>query len=215
MKRISLILSLLLVVSFSSLAMADEGTSGFYVGILGGYMMPKDVTMSPKDGTPSADISLDKGYHAGAKVGYIPSFAKYLAMELEYNYSKTSFDNGKSYGGNKLDGTNSMNAFFLNFKLRYPEGSFHPYIGIGPGYSWFKQGDITGSGIGGGGVAAGDTSSQFAYQFLAGLDYDITKNWGVGLGYKYLQVKPSFGGALNVDYNYTAHIVTLGVNYSF
>ena len=221
MKRISLVLSLLLLVFCSTVAMAaDEETSGFYVGILGGYVMPKDMGVTPKDGSTQNDIAMDKGDLAGIKVGYIPPVAKYLATELEYNYSKNSFDNGKQYtdsgGSYTLDGTtNNMHAFFLNLKLRYPEGSFHPYIGIGPGYSWVKQGDVTLRATGGSGTMAGGTSSQFAYQLLAGLDYDITKNWGVGIGYKYVQVKPSFGGDLNADIDYKAHVVTLGVNYSF
>lgn len=216
MKRISLVLSVLMVVFCSSLAVAAEETTGFYAGVLGGYVMPRDATITDKSGGPSQDYAMDKGYLAGIKMGYIPPFAKYLAAELEYNYVKSSFDNSKSYAGTggsyTIDGSNSMNAFFFNIKLRYPEGSFHPYVGIGPGYSWFKQDDIT---ISGQGRLSGETSGQFAYQILAGLDYDITKNWGVGVGYKYIQVKPSFGGALNIDMDYKAHVVTLGVNFSF
>ena len=219
MKRICLVLSLLLVVFCSTVAMAAEETSGFYAGILGGYVMPTDVGVTPKNGGTQPDLAMDNGYLAGIKVGYIPPFAKYLAMELEYNYSTSSFDNGKQYTDQRVsytvDGTNNMHAFFLNLKLRYPEGSFHPYIGIGPGYSWVKQGDVTVRVTGGSATMAGGTSSQFAYQFLAGLDYDITKNWGVGIGYKYVQIKPSFGGDLNADMDYKAHVVTLGVNYSF
>ena len=208
---------------------ADEETSGFYVGILGGYVMPKDLGVTDKAGGGSQDFAMDKSYLAGIKVGYIPPFAKYLATELEYNYSKSDFDNGKRYTSLfgtsapgislTIDGTSTIHAFFFNLKLRYPEGSFHPYIGIGPGYSWVELGDTTERATSGSVTAAytmaGETSSQFAYQLLAGLDYDITKNWGVGIGYKYVQIKPSFGGAINADVDYKAHVVTLGVNYSF
>jgi opacity protein-like surface antigen len=218
MKRIGLMLSLLTVLFCSSLAMAAEGTSGFYGGVLGGYVMPQDVGMTGNTGSsaPIPDLAQNKGYLVGLKVGYIPSVAKFVAAELEYNYAKTSFDNGKTYTTNwgtwTADGTTELYAVFFNVKLRYPDGWFHPYVGVGPGYAWVKQGDIT---ISTQGTLKGDTASKFAYQLLAGVDFDITKNWGVGLGYKYYQVKPSFGGGLNVDTDNKAHVITLGVNYSF
>jgi len=217
MKRITLISVLFVLSLFLSPALAAEEAGPFYMGILGGYVMPRDMTLHAKDGSyVDFDATLKNGGVFGIKAGYLPPFAsKYLATELEYNYIfGTDFDSGKTYSAisnQSLDGTNKIQALFLNFKLRYPEGAFHPYIGIGPGYSWFQAGDITSGGT----TMPGETSSQFCWQLLAGLDYDITKNWGVGLGYKYFQVKPSFGGQINADYDYTTHMITLGVNYAF
>jgi len=219
MKRFGLVLSLLLVVFCSSLSMAAEKGSGFYVGILGGYLMPQDVNMSKTSGNPMpvSSFTMNKGFLAGIKAGYTPLlFDKYVAAELEYNYARTSFDTSKIYvtnGGSwTVDGTSDMHAFFFNVKLRYPEGWFHPYIGVGPGLAWVKQGDVTTTSDG---TRAGATATTFAYQLLAGVDFDITKNWGAGIGYKFYEVKPNFGDNLNLDMDIKAHVVTLGVNYSF
>ena len=217
MKRTILVLVVLLLSLFSSIACAAEETSPFYLGILGGYVKPSDMTVHDKTGGLDFDAALKNGGVFGLKAGYMPSFAKgYLATELEYNYIfNTDLDTGKTYAtlsGASLDGTNKIHAIFLNFKLRYPEGVLHPYVGIGPGYSWFQAGDLTPST---GTTITGETSSQFCWQLLLGFDYDITKNWGVGLGYKYFQVKPSFGGQINADYDYNAHMITFGVNYAF
>jgi len=222
MKRITLVIALFSFWLLLSPAFAAEQQNLFYVGILGGYVMPRDMAIHDKTGgNPDFDATLKNGGLFGIKAGFLPAFAnKYLATELEYNYFfNTEFDKDKSYKPSdpyRLEGDNKIHAVFLNFILRYPETSFHPYIGIGPGYSWFQAGDlkVTDS-AGTTTLLAGETTGQFCWQLLAGLDYDITRNWGVGIGYKYFQVKPSPGGAINSDYDYSAHIITLGVQYTF
>lgn len=216
MKRTILILALLAFVLLSPLAHAAEVTGPFYVGVLGGYVMPSNMNVHDKTGaTADFDASLNNGGLVGVKVGYLPPFASgYLATELEYNYIfNTDLDNSKTTAVGTLDGSNKIHAFFLNFKLRYPEGALHPYVAVGPGYAWFNAGDLKISPAGT--TSSGDTAGKFCWQIMAGLDYDITRNWGVGIGYKYFQVKPSIGGGINSDYDYKASIVTVGVNYTF
>ncbi len=219
MKKIILVAISALFVLTSSLAFAEDNADSYYVGVLGGYVMPQDFHYKPKSGTPEFDAALTNGYMLGVKTGWRPAFAKkYLATELEYNYiSGTDHDTGKrNTQGNvsfTLDGSIKIQALFLNFIARYPDGSFHPYIGIGPGYSWFQLGDLRSST---GATVQGETASQFCWQALAGLQYDITKNWGVDVGYKYLQIKPSFGSdTTGTDNSYQAHTVTMGLNYTF
>jgi len=219
MKRIILIAVVLSIVFLSPVAFAAADEVGpFYVGVLGGYVMPQNMNVADNTGGGlTLDAPLKDGGLVGIKIGYIPPFAnKYLATELEYNYFfNTDHDSDKTIAavGGTLDGSIKIQAFFLNFKWRYPEGAFHPYIGIGPGYAWFQAGDVKASSETT--PWSGDTGTKFCYQILAGLDYDITKNWGVGVGYKYFQIKPSIGGEIKADYDYKAHVITLGVNYAF
>jgi hypothetical protein len=128
MKRI--ILAILFVL-FSRAAVAAENT-GFYVGISGGYVMPR--TMSITDANNSAnyiDAELEKGYLVGVTAGWQPTFAqRIMSLELEYNYIfGTDFDKDKVLprvvggGPGTLDGDITIHAIFFNVKARYPEGN--------------------------------------------------------------------------------------------
>jgi opacity protein-like surface antigen len=72
-------------------------------------------------------------------------------------------------------------------------------------------------------VVPGASGGAFAYQLLVGLDFDITPNLGVGIGYKYLASKPTIGSYNSdpdsndfyADIDYKASIVTLGLTYTF
>jgi opacity protein-like surface antigen len=220
MKKIAVILIMIMIMLTASLAAAQEKGS-FYVGIVGGYVFPfltvHDNSSSPN---PDTDYDLNKGYLMGVKTGYTPPILRRLiTAEIEYNYiGHMGYDNSKTYStiNGTIDGDNTVHAFFVNFKVRYPDGRFHPYAGIGPGYAWFKTGNLTRTATGGSvTTAAAETSSQFCLQLIAGLDYDLTKNWGIGIGYKSFGMQPNFGGQIMADYNYRAHIITLGVNYTF
>lgn len=207
---------------------------GFYVGVLGGYALPQTIDAAPNNGRDanSIDIPVKNGYLLGVKGGWLPKFGKgYFATELEYNHVRYDADSNKTYPEknpaltDSLDATFAANNFFLNFILRYPETIFHPYIGIGPGWSWFNIGSCTQktyrNGVYESSVTLDSVSSnQFIYQVLLGIDVDVTPNIGVGLGYKFSQVKPSYNGGnpnrhWNDDLNVKNHVITLGVNYSF
>jgi opacity protein-like surface antigen len=234
------LLSFLLILSFSFNAMAEvkPSNTGFYVAILGGISMPMDMktTFTDNDDTPptisNQDISLKTGWLAGAKIGYLTPFTKrILAVEFEYNHIANDFDTGKIYNvagtSLTLDGSIKIDAFMLNLIGRYPEGRFHPYIGAGAGYANVQIDTIQSSPVG----AFNNTSGSkgvFAYQILAGVDFDITNNWFVGLGYKYfaankvsydvLTISPDDPGETHpgsVDAEYKSSIITLSVGYLF
>ncbi|MEI6608197.1 MAG: outer membrane beta-barrel protein [Deltaproteobacteria bacterium] len=221
MKKIVLFVAAALLVLFSQAAFAAENT-GIYVGISGGYVIPAKLNLSnPNDGSwNNYDTTLNNGYLGGVKVGWNTPFTnRILAVELEYNYIYHTFDKDKAVaspsGATTFDGTVNIHAGFVNLKARYPEGRFHPYFGGGLGYSYVKIGDIT---TGQNNVIKGGSGGAFAYQFLAGLDFDITPNFGVGIGYKYLASKPTIGSAGDAIYSvadYRASIVTLGLTYTF
>jgi opacity protein-like surface antigen len=236
MKKIISIMFVLSVVFFSSSVMAFD-TSGIYVGVLGGYVMP-DSTHSTLNiqGMPispySYDMSTRSGYLAGLKVGWQTPFTqKILAIELEYNHLYSRFDEVKGFSGApvsyELDGKINMNAFMVNFLARYPKGTFHPYAGFGVGYSNVDIDDQVIS-VGGTPVMTigGGSEYVFAYQLMAGFDVDVTKNIVVGVGYKFiapqkLSYDSNIDGSAPAGYftqdisNLKFQAITMGVSYLF
>ncbi len=140
MKKFTSVMFILLVLLFfSSVAMAQD-TKGIYVGILGGYVIPNDATANVTEAgnphIPQYDASMKNGYLLGAKVGWLTPFTnRIMAVELEYNYLHSTFDQAKNFEGApfafNIDGKVNMNLFMLNLLARYPNGIFHPYIGAG------------------------------------------------------------------------------------
>ena len=223
MKRIGLILMFLL---FSQAAFAMPNT-GFYVGISGGYVIPQTATMfEPHYG--HTDTTLENGGFVGVKSGWLTPFTRrIMALEMEYNYIfGTDFDNSKVVnlaggGSSNLDGTIRVHAFLFNIKARYPEGPIHPYVGAGLGYSYFQVGDITARQYGGPGIdiISGGSGGAFSYQFMAGLDLDITPNMSVGIGYKYFAAKPKISEHYywrpDNELDYRTSIISLGLTFTF
>jgi opacity protein-like surface antigen len=220
MKRIGLILMFMLL-SQAAFA-AENSNTGFYVGISGGYVIPQALSITPKDGGSDTkfDATLNNGYFVGVKSGWNTPFTnRIMAMEIEYNYIRENFDNSKYIPeiGTTLDGTMGVHALLFNLKARYPEGQIHPYVGAGLGWSLVQLGDLT---TGDGGSVKGDIGNGFCWQLLAGVDFDITPNVGVGIGYKYLATSPTIGSAgtknkIYADTDFKASMVTVGLTFMF
>jgi opacity protein-like surface antigen len=214
--------TLMVFLSAGSVFATENSNTGFYVGVTGGYVVPQTMQISDKNESLYADTELKNGYLAGFKAGWNTPFTKnILAMEMEYNYIfGTDYDKGKminlmGQGLATFDGTIKIHAFLTNFKARYPNGRIHPYGGFGVGWSYFQLGDTIGRSNGKSAVLTGDSGTAFCWQLLAGVDFDITPNMSLGIGYKYFTTKPSFGGNTNADFDYKASIVTLGLAYTF
>jgi len=218
---------LLLLMSAGSVFAAPN--MGFYVEIFGGYVIPQTMTISdPDDGYHYMDMSLNNGYALGIKTGWNTSFTRgIMAMEIEYNYINNNIDNSKiiaspDHGGvpATLDGTMTIHAVLFNLKGRYPEGPVHPYVGFGLGYAYSSFGDITERAVGGSGVEIwpSESGGAFCWQFLAGVDFDITRNLSVDVGYKYFATKPTIGDRYDymyIDADYRASIITAGLKFTF
>jgi opacity protein-like surface antigen len=231
-----LFLFVILSVPFS--ALAEEGNNlGLYVGVLAGVSIPADMNTNITGKTPAAfsvnqDISLDTGWLAGAKVGYLTPFTKrILAVELEYYHVGNGFDSGKTYpalASLKLDGNVNIDTVMFNLIGRYPEGRIHPYVGGGVGYAYLQVDKIKGSLAGTDLLNASSGSDNvFAYQILGGVNYDITKNWFAGLEYKFfhpskatydMSITSPFAAGSNsgtIDVDYTSHNIVVILGYQF
>jgi opacity protein-like surface antigen len=212
--------------SAGSVFAADENT-GFYVGISGGYVIPQTMTISnPDNSAEHFDATLNNGYMVGVKSGWLTPFTRrIMALEMEYNYIRNDFDNDKivdAFGeAGKLDGTVTIHALLFNVKARYPEGRIHPYAGVGLGYAYFEVGDLTGREPDGTllGIMPSESAGAFCWQLMAGVDFDITPNLGVGIGYKYFATKPTlgdkYGDGMYYEADYRASIITVGLNFTF
>ena len=239
MRKFAIIcMSLFVFLSVPFIAVAAEGnTLGIYVGVLGGAAIPADmnttVTSKVTGVSFNQDISLNVGWLAGVKVGYLTPFTnRILAVELEYNHIENGFDSGKTYQvlGVPLNFNSNVKIEAVMFNLigRYPEGKLHPYVGAGAGYAYLQIDDIKASFAGTNVLnASSGSDSVFAYQFLAGLDFDITKNWFAGLGYKFFHAdKASYDMSItspfatgsdagSIDVDYTSHNIVVTVGYLF
>jgi opacity protein-like surface antigen len=193
-------LAIFLLLTSTSIAPAAE-QGPFYVGIFGGYVMPQDLSVS--DGP---DVPLKDSWTLGIKGGYIIPQAKYLAIELEYAYLGT-----QDIDMSGVDGDFSASNLMLNFLLRYPEGKYHPYVGVGIGWSMgsFKA---TQAGVG----SIDENDSAFAWQILAGINFEITPQWSADLAYRYFAGSYSISsGGDNIDLDAKNHMILIGVNYHF
>ena len=215
----------LMLVSFSSFAQAQSDTKGIYVGLIGGYVMPNDMT--GRINVPSSpmsvkyDLDLKDGYLVGAKVGWLTPFSnRALAVEFEYNHLENKIDSWDYMVFDlDMDGKVKIDLFMFNLIARYPTGRFHPYIGSGIGCAYANISD-TNSILG---SISGGSDVVFAYQLMAGLDFDITKNIIAGISYKYLAPNtisfdndaPDLWGPGTAELNYKAHNFVLSLSYMF
>ena len=115
----------------------------------------------------------------------------------------------------------------FNFIAKYPEGKVHPFVGVGVGFSYVdvsatatsRKSGVTSS------YSVSDDKTAFAWQLLAGINFEINKNFSVDLTYRYFMTS-SDDDDYDDDYYYYDHyrgieteikssIVTIGLNYHF
>ncbi len=196
-----LVLLLSAALVFASVPAATAKEAGpFYVGLYGGWVMPED--LEPDEGS---DVALKDSWALGAKFGYVIPQVKWLAVELDYAYlAEQDVDVAGANGDFKA--SNLM----LNFIARYPEGKIHPYLGVGLGWSWGSLNASTAT------ASIDDSDNTWAWQILAGVNFEITPQWSVDLGYRYFNAEYTFNdGGEDVDTKAASHMFLLGVNFHF
>ncbi len=186
---------------------AAAQSQGFYLGVFGGYAVPDDMRISVRGA--SVDAGTDNTGVLGVKFGWIPPQAKFLALEMEFGHI---FEHSYSYATARgsESGDVYLNNVMFNLLFRYPDGGIHPYIGAGIGWSYFNA-EATGYDAYGPYYASEDDYA-FAWQFLAGVDFQIANNISLDLGYRYFGTDPDL---LIADIEYRANIFTVGLNFRF
>jgi len=205
----------------------------FYVGLFGGILIPEDADVDwDYIGIESADVDLDNSWTLGLKFGYILPQANWMAVELEYNYQgDQDFD---EYLGTydldlntlgfyndvavSVDGDLSSHNLMANLIFRYPEGRIHPYVGGGIGVSFGSlevKGNVESLGSA---TLVDDDDTAFAWQLMAGVNFEITPTVSADFTYKYFNSDYEFDadyGLGSLDVDTSNHIMTIGINYHF
>lgn len=225
-KLVLLVVAGLFILSASTAVAQTPAGSGpeWSVGIQGGWVIPNKISMTDTTPpiAPSLDLNVNNTGLLGFKAGWTPNITKqYFTAQFEYFHtfgpnvdSQVIFNDGTDTTSLKFNTT--MDAVFVNFIARYPNGKWHPFVGIGPGWAWVKMNDVQVTVSGTGRVDPGkikDRASQFAWQVIAGLEYDITRNWSMDLSYRYYKINSATYDEIDLDMK--GQSINLGINFKF
>lgn len=172
----------------------DKMYSPWYVGVNGGmtFIPSSDV------GAIGESISYDDGWTVGGSVGRVFNDFRF---EGAFDYQQA---NNKRVGNIGVDGDMSVSTLMANIYYTLPVmDNFGIYImgGVGAGKVDLSNG------------ALDDSSTVFAGNFGAGVTYDVSENWAVDAGWKYLLTDDADIGDTSVSYSSNGAIV--GVRYMF
>jgi opacity protein-like surface antigen len=220
----------LFVFPFQS-ASAQSSETGGYIGFWGGFTIAPDASSDDYDDDwyyDDYDLDMEETWAAGVKFGYTPPPWKYFSFEFEYSYLNPDIKKSilERYGPDYLavEGDVRTHNFMLNLFIKYPLGWFHPYLGAGLGFSYSDVSATATQRIGADITTApvGDDYTSFAYQFLTGAEFEVTKNLAFDIGYRYyttgLKFKnndPDIYLDDSVDIDFTTSMITLGLKVLF
>jgi opacity protein-like surface antigen len=205
MKKIFVAAAALAVLSVPMSSMAAN--SGIYLkGNLGlGMMMDSDIDNMP-DHAGTAKMTFDSGFLFGAALGY--DFVGPFRSEVEYTWQKNDLDR-LSYDnlyGNFNQGDLKTQAFMANGYYDVDTGSpWSPFIGVGLGIAKVDLNTPA--------LPLGDNDSVFAYQFMAGVAYEISNNLSVDAQYRYFGTQDAT--IQDADFSTSSNDLMLGIRYTF
>lgn len=159
-------LAILAATMFAGSANAEPRWPNWYVGLHGGWSMDDEY-----DAT-GGDVETDGGYILGASLGYVPPtelpFFNMTRYELEYSFRSNDVE---APGSGEVEAQTAMANMLVDFDNTT---NWTPYVGGGLGMANIEL--------------DGDDDSVFAWQLMAGLDYEPESLpmtvWG--LRYRYL-----------------------------
>jgi len=178
------------LVALPVMAQAQTPSSGFYIGAEGGLNWLLNTTIAGVGVTPQT------GWAAGGVIGY--DFVG-PRVELEGVYRS----NQANAGGTGLTNTGNIGQLGVLANLLYdfaPGSTITPYIGAGAGVGFVDSTSSLGS-------------TQFAYQGIIGLGWNVDTNFRVNLdGRYYGTTNPSVGGSTWTNNNFS---IMLGLQLKF
>ena len=137
-------------------------------------------------------------------------------IELEYSRRSNQLDKVKFIEGSfQGDGDVTADSLLINFFGVYHDNKrWAPYFGVGIGVARMEASDLK---VTGQSMASG-SGTVLAYQLGTGIDYSLTKNLNLDLGYRFFStVRPEFteynGSKLKMDY--FSHSVIFGLRAGF
>lgn len=178
-------LSIALVIGLTSVhrvSAAETADAQIGLYILGAF--PSDQGLFAQGGSLS-DTSINNGVGAGIKVAVFPRyFQDIVGIELEsfVHGSGISFSSTAASAGSPASTDLWVFNSMVNLIVRYPGNRFIPYIGIGGGLS---DGMLTSADIPGRTDSDFEGSWTFGYQFLGGVQGNLTEKIYLFGEYKY------------------------------
>ena len=183
-----------LVLAAVPFAAGAQSMPGFYVGVEGGANWLLDSTFTTNasviGGTLSAtsNTQFNAGWAVGGMVGY--DFVG-PRVELEGLYrqntgtiSTTLIGLGLGNGGITVNQTSVMANVYYDFMA---DQAFTPYVGAGAGVAFVNTNVSQ--------LSINNTSTQFAYQYMAGVGYKISPSLRLNLEGRYFgTTMPTFSG---------------------
>lgn len=203
-------------------AQDSNGLSGFYTELRGGVNFLDNARNSgnanPIFPTGTAKTDFGTGFTLGAAIGYKFSdrdrwgsgFWNGVRTELEVGYGQDDINVPMEQFENSQQPDIDGWRFMANTYYDIDTGTrFTPYVGAGLGFTSL---DLNNAGL------SDKSDTTFTYQFRGGVDYALTKQFSVNVGYRYLDTdNPKFtnndGSLFQTEYN--SHAIELGLRYSF
>ena len=194
------------------------GTYGPYLRAEGGWNGMEH--LSPAGPGLTGSTKEEDGYIGGGALGY--GFGMFRA-EINIDRRDNSIDsvhisNGPLAGvGGRAAGSVQGTSVMANglVDLPYHWMGLQPYVGVGVGAVYVKLDSMSQAGT----TLADNGDALFAVQGIAGVRYNLTPHWGVGVEYRFLNgFHPEFqargGGNFNTN-DYRNQSVLLSVSYAF
>lgn len=168
--------------------------SGPYVGVAGGVSIFHDNDISVS-GLGPFDASYDLGYGISAAVGY--DFEP-VRVEFDFGYRSAKMD---KIGGLGVDTDVEVMSYMVNAFYDFRNRSMvTPYIGGGIG---LLHGELESS-----------SANAFGYQAIAGVAFNLNKNFAIDLSYRFQGAGEDFSKD-SVEVGYTSSNIFAGIRYTF
>jgi opacity protein-like surface antigen len=189
-----------------------QAAGDFYAGVFGGGNWVNDQSFTAATApTVSADTLSwatdgDSGFIVGGAVGMsLKQLMGGLRAEVEVAYRENQIDGSWTSNttappgtGGTLDIDHSTFSVLANLWYDVDVGSISPYIGGGLGWA---DTEIEGTYLGAAGGPFSFSNSGFAWQVGAGINFDVSPNIKLGVGYRYFEGPEVTVGSVNLPLN--------------
>jgi outer membrane immunogenic protein len=204
-KKYPVILSCILLLVFSSAAL---GAEGFYAGFNAGFGYLNDATVRQEGAGNTVEAEYDSGFGFSGVFGYDFGTPR---VEGEIAYLTNDLDKLSTQGTTVAGSGDATSwSFMLNGYIDIENRSaFTPYFGGGIGFADVSVENIIISNFN----LGSESDTTFAYNFTAGIAWEIKAPITLDLRYRYFATVDPKIGAYETEYG--ANMVTLGIRYTF
>lgn len=195
-----------IVVPLSQARAAESADVYVNVFLAGGF---PDIHAMTLAGQEVSGMNARNQVGGGVRVGLFPQFTeRVIGVELEYFGTTGKLSATNSSGAEGQADVTTLNSMF-NLVVRRPSGSVRPYGGVGVGYSGgvLHRADFPGRAN-----RDIDSTPGFAYQFMGGVQWDVSARTFLFVEYKHLVTTFHWKG---VALDYRANYAVGGIGWSF